>query len=53
MKLLFVVTRTNDKLTILGTSEAVTKAARKPRDTNRRTLLRGRVAGGEKKEVGL
>lgn len=40
------VTRTSDKLGIVGSREAVARAVAKPRDTNRRTRLVERIGGG-------
>jgi len=39
------VTRTSDKLGIIGSREAVARAVAKPRDTNRRTRLVERIGG--------
>lgn len=39
------VTRTSDKLGIVGSREAVARAVAKPRDTNRRTRLVERIGG--------
>jgi exodeoxyribonuclease V alpha subunit len=39
------VTRTSDKLGIVGSREAVARAVAKPRDTNRRTRLVERIVG--------
>jgi len=40
------VTRTHDRLAIVGSVEAIERAVKRPRDTNRRTLLRQRLTGG-------
>ena len=41
------VTRTRGNLVLLGSREAVARAAARPRDTNRRTLLQQRLRGTE------